>query len=475
MSTLTRKPNLRVNLTKRIATDKGYRYAKAVLNGNGSIKPDYVILEGKEVHAPNGTYYLDWNENGKRQRSPAGTNATRALQMLETRVAMLHAVREGLIPPAETPTATVAKTVAPRKDQTKPEGTKRGTIADARSEFLAVVTLRNEKSTFTGYANALTHLETYLATHNVTRLDQITRLMLLGFVPYLEECERFGGVGYAHSTILVHFTVAVSFLAKSGIRVLEKGDFPEPVQDDVETFEDYETTALLAHANPVDHLLFSLALETGLRNQEIANLLWEDVLFGTKYSDVRVKSKQQKRRTVPQDLEGNVARSRKNWKPKTSSGRTIPISLELAARLKAVRGRPKDFVFPSNKAMRFALNGKPLAPKPAKDYLVRLKRVARKAGLNCDACNGCMDKDKKCERFWMHKFRATFATQSLQIHNNIIDVMKWLGHKSMASTRKYLAASTKDEVVRAKIDGAFRSFYNTPTSVPEELTPPHSV
>jgi len=60
--------NKEVNLTKRIKTPQGLRFCPVVISANGRVKPDYVLISGKEQRHPEGAYYLEWREDGKRVR-----------------------------------------------------------------------------------------------------------------------------------------------------------------------------------------------------------------------------------------------------------------------------------------------------------------------------------------------------------------------------------------------------------------------
>jgi len=57
-----------VNLTKRVKTAQGLRYLPLALSSNGRVKPDVVIVNGKEERHPEGGYYLDWTEGTNRVR-----------------------------------------------------------------------------------------------------------------------------------------------------------------------------------------------------------------------------------------------------------------------------------------------------------------------------------------------------------------------------------------------------------------------
>jgi integrase/recombinase XerD len=42
--------NREVNLTKRVETPKGWRYCGVVFSANARVKPDVVIIDGREEH-----------------------------------------------------------------------------------------------------------------------------------------------------------------------------------------------------------------------------------------------------------------------------------------------------------------------------------------------------------------------------------------------------------------------------------------
>ena len=78
---------------------------------------------------------------------------------------------------------------------------------------------------------------------------------------------------------------------------------------------------------------------------------------------------------------------------------------------------------------------------PKLDFLDCLKAVAERAKL-------------KKEDFWLHKFRATFATWSLWAGVDLRTVQQWLGHSDMESTMCYLKPS-RSQQVREKVNEIF--------------------
>src|SRR6266496_2943694 len=101
--------------------------------------------------------------------------------------------------------------------------------------------------------------------------------------------------------------------------------------------------------------------------------------------------------------------------PKRWHERSIPLEERLALALEARCRRLKqsDLVFPTR-------NG-----KANTKHLLALKRIATKAKMDDS-------------RFWLHKFRATAATNWLRGGIDLRTVQHLLGHKDLQSTMRYL-------------------------------------
>jgi integrase len=90
---------------------------------------------------------------------------------------------------------------------------------------------------------------------------------------------------------------------------------------------------------------------------------------------------------------------------------------------------------------------------PDNHWLEVLKETAKTAGLNCGHCATCKEK-KECERFYLHKFRATFMTRMLQSGMDLRTLMKLTGHSDLKSVERYLVAA-RGKAVHDKISAAF--------------------
>jgi integrase len=80
-----------------------------------------------------------------------------------------------------------------------------------------------------------------------------------------------------------------------------------------------------------------------------------------------------------------------------------------------------------------------------------MQAQARFSGLPEGRCRTCQARP---EHFWLHKFRATFATWSLWANVDLRTVQSWLGHSDLESTMRYLKPSRVQQV-REKVNEIF--------------------
>ena len=119
-----------------------------------------------------------------------------------------------------------------------------------------------------------------------------------------------------------------------------------------------------------------------------------------------------------------------SFNPKAYKAREIPIPDSLAATLKVWKGereRRCGLLFPTKGC------------RPKNDFLDVCKAVAARAKLDP-------------ARFWLHKFRATFATNALRKGVDLRTVQKWLGHSDMESTMRYLKPN-RGAAIRDAVNG----------------------
>jgi integrase len=210
------------------------------------------------------------------------------------------------------------------------------------------------------------------------------------------------------------FANVMSFLKANGIRgLVGTNDWPRFVEEEPEVYEKEELEKLFAACDADERLWYEFFLMTGMREQEVMHTCWTDVNLTS--HTVRVSHKPDR-----------------GWTPKAYKEREIPIPAKLVKSLKALKAKSDKtcgIVFPT------------AGCNPKLDFLDCLKAVADRANL-------------EKENFWLHKFRATFATWSLWSGVDLRTVQQWLGHSDMESTMRYLKPS-RSQQVREKVNEIF--------------------
>lgn len=385
------KVRVKVNLTKRIRLGETLRYCPVVEDSKGRPRPDVVMVDGKEERHTEGSYYLDWTEakGGKRIRVAVGQNVQDANNARDRRQAELNAVIEG----AEIVNAA-----------TMVDGQTKRSLAAAIAVYLAETKGSKKPKTFDVYRKAL---EYFTESCHKVYLEDIDRTDLLKFRTYLKS----GADHKAQSdrSITNKFMNVLTFLKSQKVKIeLVKGDRPKFTEQAVEVYEREELDRFFDACDAEERLWFEFFLMTGMREQEVMHLYWTDV--NVKACIVKV--------TAKPDL---------GWTPKTYEERPVPIPSALAAKLQAAKdardadGRKCSLVFPT------------AGCNPKLDFLDCCKAIAKRAGLNPSD-------------FWLHKFRATFATWTLHGGVDLRTTQSYMGHRDIESTMRYLAPSRNPEV-----------------------------
>ena len=279
-------------------------------------------------------------------------------------------------------------------------------IAAAIADFLDETKLTKKPKTLAAYSTALAYFQEscpklYLA--DVARTD------LLKFSAFLRDRKR-----QSPRSVYNKFENLMTFLKANGIRGLAgKNDWPRYVEEEPEIYEREELDKLFAVCDNEERLWYEFFLMSGMREQEVMHCSWEDVNLSRSTITVRYKPEY-------------------GFSPKNYREREIPIPAKLVKKLKAAKAKSDKtcgLVFPT------------AGCRPKLDFLDALKAVAERAELIP-------------ENFWLHKFRATFATWSLWAGVDLRTVQQWLGHSDMESTMRYLKPS-RSQQVQQKVNKIF--------------------
>jgi integrase len=355
-----------------------------------------VLVNGKPERHTEGCYQLEWREGKRRVRVSVGKDPADASARRLRKEAELNAVNNGA---AIVPDAT---------DGHRP-------LAQAVTDYLEEVALKsgtNKPSNFgrhntTGcYSTALNY---FMESCHKLYVEDIERKDLLRFSAFLQSEKEQAPVSVSNK-----FGIVISFLKAQGIRgLVAKNDWPRYTLQEPEIYEPEELDTLFAACDPEKRLWYEFFLMTGMREQEVMHTYWSDVNFAA--CTVRVTYKPDRA-----------------WSPKAYKEREIRIPEKLAASLKAWKAKSAkscNLVFPT------------AGCKPKRDFLDCLKAVVKRAALDP-------------EKFWLHKFRSTFATRCLWGGFDLKTVQEYLGHSDMESTMRYLKPSRSD-ATRAKMNTIF--------------------
>jgi integrase/recombinase XerD len=182
------------------------------------------------------------------------------------------------------------------------------------------------------------------------------------------------------------------------------------------TYREEELDRIFAVCNEEDKTIFATLLLTGLREEELCYLTWNDVNIENLDDAAVLVSGEGKPGFSPKDYEERV----------------IPIKRELAERLTKLPHK-WPLVFPTKRGGR-------------QTHLLRkLKRI----------CADAQVKDAT-----LHKFRHTYATRLLEGGADIVTVQRLMGHSDLDTTKIYLDPDEKlkrSAVVKLALGRALRA------------------
>jgi integrase len=415
--------NRRVSVWKYVRLKNGrWRYCKPALAKNGKIRPDWVIVKGKAEHHPEGNFYLHRYDGDREIWKRVGLNAQDAVDAAEFDTAYLDAKAKGVpVKPIDTPNLTI-------------EAAAHGWLEDVK--------LSARPETHELYEHTVREFRSWNSNGGPRHrfVAEFTRLDLLTYRKWL-----ITDVGNAPRTAGNKLIRINRFIRKT--LKLRDGEGPITVKDtkvgvterEPEVYDQAELQQFFKACTPEQSTLFKTFLLTGFREDEVMFLYWSDLDFNR--GTLRVTAKPEFDFTVKDYEERTVAVPHDNLMGELYKLKQWNFIRQLKI------GTPCRLVFPT-------AGGKP------NYHMLRLcKRIAHRAGLNCEECETCVRSDgKECEHWFLHKFRATYGTELLRKGYDIATVRKQLGHKpGSEATFRYLAPLQIDVVRKKGIDDLFGS------------------
>jgi integrase/recombinase XerD len=326
-----------------------------------------------------GAYYLEWYEDGKRKRERAGTRPAEVQEARRRKILELkgRAIEKGrIVPPASS-------------DEENPVP-----LATTVEAYLKHVKVNQKLNTYRRYRSVLANFRDYFSSKRY--LNEIGRAEILDYRDFRATKVASPVTLNTEITMIRAFLYWCVEFRRLSENPAAKIKPRQVLQKAPTTFTDAELTLMLRHADPVEQAILLACCYTGMREQEVCHLAWDDVDLRKKVLRVSAKP-------------GH------GFTPKTWEERAIETSDRLVEAF-SVLPKKNTWVFPTVRGKRHA-------------HIYKIvERVAERAGV---------------KNAHPHKFRATFLTRLLQSGCDIANVQALAGHKSIKTTQRYLGTSTQ--------------------------------
>lgn len=394
-------PNVKVSIVRLCKTEAGWRRYPVCYAKNGKIKAGFVTVHGSEREYAIGRYQLRFYDGRKPIYEDVGESASEAVQARIRKANLL-----------------VARDAAKTAGVTLTEDERRPSLRSACRRFLEAAEARGAMEMAEVSKLAIAG---FLESAKKTFADEIKPEDLLRFQRDMREA------GYSDRTIFNRYSLVRSFLLFCGLsldKIAPKKYRPRYEKKLPEIYTAAEMEKFFSSIKDERlTITYAILLQCGLREQEAMYLEWVNV-----------------------DIPGKVLRVRSNpaygFKVKDAEERDVPIPGELAEKMTVYRKKhSKDTLVCGTKS-----------DCPHTHLLRALKRMAGRLGLGCGNCEGCKrERERECERWYLHRFRSTYLTNLLRGGFDVRTVQRFAGHSDMESTMRYLRPAENEEV-RGKLD-----------------------
>ena len=443
--------NAKVVLLLRIRLGDGERaYAKPAIAKNGKIKPLAADIDGKVDHHPEGVYVLRYRDEGRVTYKQVGNDPdaaqTAKLRLqLELRTKGNAPEALGAVAPITDGASTSSPATQVRMSSAPPH--------PGRSRQHEPLTLlcksfiekyaHGSADTIYAYTYVGTQFVKLMAARSKNAPAALDEMDVIAFDRFLES------EGNSKTTRATRYGYVRCFLRHCGLNPSRIDDTDEttgvvsaPVHKKLkakptvkaERYNDSDLQKLYAVSSERHRLIWRAFRMLGLRDEELAYALWDDIDWERRLWLVRFKPA------------GTFAwNSELAWRSKDCEERDIPVADVLYDELKAwCNKNPKShLVFPTSGGQADI------------KLLKALKSDWRKAGLNCGYCKGCLGPKNECKKAKLKTFRSTYLTTMLR-HVDLRSVQSLAGHSSISTTQKYLVPASHD-VLQNAVNAAFGS------------------
>ncbi len=353
-----------------------WRYCKAAIGQNNKPKPHIVLVGGQEETHLEG-YYVIWSKGQWVRAGQTATDAVNAFKRIQDTAGAEKALQKiGMILP-----------------QAEPKQQQGGTplAAAVKKYFSNLEAQGKDPKTIRAYHSAI---DPFVAQCQRNYVEQVGKQDILDFMGWLRRQpvpqRKHGNPERTYANKIGHLAI---FLKAFGVsKLLKKTEYPQYEEKAVSAHIDEELEFLYSRADAEQRFLLDFALGSGFRDGEIAHSEYEDLMGNV----LEVKRKPHLR-----------------WHPKKYHCRKVPVPQALADAIRARRksGGQTGLIFPNEKG------------RPDQHLLRKVQALAVDSGFHTE----------------LHKLRKTWATRLALAGMPLHVLQDRLGHKSLATTQKYLA------------------------------------
>jgi integrase len=477
----------KVSLYRRVKKPKGYRYVRVNLGA------------GRRPENLDASYYLRHTaEDGSQKWTPVNGNFEAMIAARDKFQAMLEAKAKGV--------------TVPELDAEK--NANRASISDAIKKFIESKS-RKAKSTVRAYTLHLTEFTNFIGRKR-KYLDEITADDLRSYMGFMHMRGHEGKTQY-NRVLTVLFV-----LKRNGIpNPLPWDDMPVVEEDPAVPYTPDELKALFAAMDEEARMRYSFFLGTAARDREVKYASWGDLDFHARVFRIRKKDdvdfypKNHEARDIPlpaslvsmlqsrkknpphdrwifvneiQSPDGHFLRKLKRIALKgglncghctsvVKAGKSLPARwLARTEEFKRKQGKrlgvsdadiekwlaSDKMLYEENAAVfdRFhSPSDREMSEFGVKTHEEFRLKVGHKKKLSCKT-------NPVCQQWTLHRFRKTCATRWHENGIPVRTIQKWLGHKKLETTVKYLGlADLKDPKTRAQVDASFDEIFENVTEL----------
>ena len=353
----------RVNVLKQVKVGDRWKLVSIPRDSKGGY--DWKAL-------PEGRYFVEWWQAGKRKREAAGGTAAEALETIRRRKHVLE-----------------GRSLGVKGFALDDEEPKRPALHVAVQRYLDIVENLKKPNTLRKYKAVLNRFLEFFSGRST--VDSIATDDLNDFMLHLKKKHKLDNNSLIHNMVIV-----AQFMKKQGRGGMMRGvELPEPVRSLPREYTDAELTGFFAACTPAERTLFTTFLLTGFREMEVVHLAWSDISLTL--NTIRV-----------------TAKPELGFSPKRWEEREVPVPQQLIELLKVHPHKlPSRFVFPS--------------PPGNREYhmLDKCKAIAERAKLNSES----FDLRKFRSTYATRMLRAGFDVRTVQHwlgHRSLETTMRYL-------------------------------------------------